>query len=76
MRCNDVERVVYFFLDGALDPKRCADFSSHIHICPDCEARTIVHRRILVFLKRRLTPMSAPARLKLRLSRALRAFAE
>ncbi len=76
MLCDDVKRVVYFFLDGTLDEQRQNDFSRHLNLCPECEARTIFHRRIRVFLRRRLTPVSAPDRLKQRLTRSLRAFAE
>jgi len=76
MLCHDVERVVYFFLDGTLDKRRQDDFQHHLDLCSECETRTIFHRRIRVFLKRRLAPVSAPARLKQRLTRSLRAFAE
>ena len=76
MLCDDVKRVVYFFLDGALDERRAQDFSKHLKICPDCEVRTAIHRRIRIFVIKRLTRVSAPARLKQRLSRSLRAFAE
>ncbi len=76
MRCNDVKRVVYFFLDGTLNPAQQKDFSKHLNLCPQCEARTAIHLRIRVFLKKRLAPLTAPARLKQRLSRSLRAFVE
>jgi mycothiol system anti-sigma-R factor len=76
MRCNDVKRVAYFFLDGTLDATRQKDFSKHLNLCPDCEARTTIHRRIRLFLKKRLSRLSAPARLKQRLTRCLRAFAD
>jgi mycothiol system anti-sigma-R factor len=76
MRCNDVKRVVYFFLDGTLDATRQKDFSKHLNLCPECEARTTIHRRIRLFLKKRLAPLSAPRRLKQRLTRSLRAFAD
>ena len=76
MICNDVKRVAYFFLDGTLGEKRKVDFSKHLHLCPECEVRTMIHLRIRVFLQKRLAPVSAPARLKQRLSRSLRAFAD
>jgi anti-sigma factor (TIGR02949 family) len=76
MLCHDVKRVVYFFLDGTLDDQRVRDFRGHLNLCPDCEARIVFHRRIRVFLKKRLTPLCAPNHLKVRLIRALRAFAE
>ncbi|HEX9407094.1 MAG TPA: zf-HC2 domain-containing protein [Thermoanaerobaculia bacterium] len=75
MLCDDIKRVVNFFLDGTLDEKRQQDFRSHLHLCPECEARTTFHRRIRIFVQKRLTPINAPDRLKQRLSRSLRAFA-
>ncbi len=76
MLCDDVKRVVYFFLDGTLDEQREKDFSTHMTLCPECEARTTFHRRIRVFLKKRLAPLHAPDHLKVRLSRTLRAFGD
>jgi len=75
MLCREVKRVAYFFLDGTLDEKRKRDFSKHLRLCPDCEKRTTIHRRIRNFLKKRLARLRAPARLKQRLRRSLRAFA-
>ena len=74
MLCDDVKRSVYFFLDGALAEPRQHDFASHLSICPDCEARTNIHRRLRVFIIKRLTPEKAPARLRQRLARAFRAM--
>lgn len=76
MRCNDVKRVAYFFLDGTLNSAQQTDFSKHLNLCPECEARTAIHLRIRLFLRKRLTRLSAPARLKQRLTRSLRAFAD
>ena len=76
MLCREVKRVVYFFLDGTLDDKRKRDFNKHLELCPDCDKRTTISRRIRKFIKKRLARMSAPARLKQRLSRTLRAFAD
>jgi anti-sigma factor (TIGR02949 family) len=76
MLCDDIKRVVYFFLDGTLDEKRKQDFNEHLHLCPECDARTRIHLRIRVFLHKRLQRVCAPARLKQRLTRSLRAFAD
>jgi mycothiol system anti-sigma-R factor len=76
MICDDVKRVAYFFLDGTLGKNKLQAFSSHLGHCPDCEARTTIHRRIRLFLKKRLARITAPTRLKQRLTRSLRAFAE
>jgi len=74
MLCNDVKRVVYFFLDGSLAEPRQQDFSAHIRLCPDCEARTKIHQRLRLFIIKRLRPDCAPERLKQRLARTFRAM--
>jgi anti-sigma factor RsiW len=76
MLCSDVKRVVYFFLDGSLADLKQRDFTSHLNLCPDCEARTAFHRRLRTFLQQRLERLNAgaPERLKLRLTRSIRAF--
>ncbi|MEK6373338.1 MAG: zf-HC2 domain-containing protein [Acidobacteriota bacterium] len=74
MLCNDVKRVVYFFLDGSLAEPRKQDYSAHLQLCPDCEARTKIHQRLRIFILKRLRPDSAPQRLKQRLVRTFRAM--
>lgn len=74
MGCDDVPRVVYFYLDGTLAAKQRGDFADHLSLCPECEARMQFHRRLREFIRRRLTPVEAPNHLKIRLSRSLRAF--
>ena len=74
MLCNDVKRVVYFFLDGSLAEPRKQDYSAHIQLCPDCEARTKIHQRLRTYILKRLRPDSAPQRLKQRLVRTFRAM--
>jgi mycothiol system anti-sigma-R factor len=76
MICDDVKRVAYFFLDGTLGKNQQKRISSHLGLCPECEARTTIHRRIRLFLRKRLARLSAPARLRQRLTRSLRAFAD
>jgi mycothiol system anti-sigma-R factor len=75
MLCEDVKRVVYFFLDGSLNETKKKDFSSHLNLCPECEARTRISGRLRNFFRKRMARVSAPARLRQRLSRALRALA-
>jgi len=74
MLCNDVKRVVYFFLDGSLAEPRQHDYTEHIQLCPDCEARTKIHQRLRVYILKRLRPDSAPQRLRQRLARTFRAM--
>jgi mycothiol system anti-sigma-R factor len=72
MLCNDVKRVVYFFLDGALsDPKKHA-LEIHLSNCPDCEVRITVHRKLRSFIRHRLAPVSAPETLRVRVTQSLR----
>ncbi|HUP44413.1 MAG TPA: anti-sigma factor [Thermoanaerobaculia bacterium] len=69
-----MKRVVYFFLDGSLGKHKQTDFDSHLRLCPDCESRTKLHRRLREFFRTRVERLSAPDRLKTRLTRSIRAF--
>ena len=73
MLCHEVKRMVYFFLDGSLGGSKEKDFNSHLTLCPECEARIRVHRRLRSFIEKRLGRDSAPERLKQRLVRSFRA---
>ena len=72
MVCDEVRRVVYFFLDGSLGQQKLVEFESHIEICRDCEDRTTVSRKLRHFIRRRLSPVGAPEHLKVRLTQTLR----
>jgi hypothetical protein len=76
MLCQDAKRVVYFFLDGSLGEKTKSEFHNHVTICPDCESRTTLHKRLRSFIQGRFSRLStvAPERFKLRLTRSIRAF--
>jgi len=74
MGCDDVKRVLYFFLDGTLGEKSRSDVDHHLEECPDCKRRSHVHRRLRVFVQQRIGRVAAPERFKTRLSRSLRAF--
>jgi len=75
MLCDDVKRSVYFFLDGSLAEPHQKELRIHLTICPDCDHRATIHGRLRNFVRRRLSPLSAPEHLKRRLQRSLRAFA-
>jgi mycothiol system anti-sigma-R factor len=72
MLCNDVKRVVYFFLDGSLGDSKKQAFEIHLKDCPDCEVRITVQRKLRSFLQRRLGRVSAPDTLRVRVSQSLR----
>ncbi len=76
MLCRDVKRVVYFFLDGSMADEKKQDLSAHLTLCPDCERRMRVQTRLRKFVQTRFTRLSAaaPDRLKMRLTRSIRAF--
>ena len=74
MICDDVKRVIYFFLDGQLSQNKQQDFSSHLDTCTDCDRRAQIQRRLREFVHKRLHVDPAPDHLKRRLSRAVRAF--
>lgn len=62
--CDDVKRIAYFFLDGALAPDRARDVEKHLNDCTDCDERMTVHRRMRNFIRRRLASLPAPSRLR------------
>ena len=73
MICDDVKRVAYFFLDGSMGEKKQTDFKSHVSLCPECEQRVSIHRRLRNFIVRRLGRAVAPPTLRQRLTRSFRA---
>lgn len=75
MGCDDVKRIIYFFLDGTLKADRLADISQHLTLCPECDKRARIQKRLRDFVQRRLAPVPAPEHLKIRLTRTLRAMA-
>jgi mycothiol system anti-sigma-R factor len=72
MLCDDVKRVMYFFLDGSLGDSKRQTIELHLHDCPDCEVRIIVHRKMRSFFRRRLSGLPAPDSLRVRLTQSLR----
>lgn len=72
MLCDDVKRVLYFFLDGSLGDQKRKNLESHLSDCPDCEIRVLIQRRLRGFIRKRLTPMTAPDTLRIRVVQALR----
>ena len=72
MLCDDVKRVVYFFLDGSLGHQKQHAFEIHLSNCPDCEIRIVVHRKLRSFVRQRLSPVAAPETLRIKLTRSLR----
>lgn len=67
--CDDVKRIAYFFLDGALSPDRTRDVENHLRDCSECDDRISIHRRMRRFVRSRLASLPAPARLRERLRR-------
>ena len=74
MGCEDIKRVIYFFLDGSLNDAKLREIARHLDDCPDCGMRARIQKRLRQFIRRRLTPVAAPERFKVRLSRSLRAL--
>lgn len=72
MLCDEYKRVVYFFLDGSLGERKVLELETHLKLCHDCEERTTIQRKLRNFIRRRLSPVSAPEHLKVRLVQSLR----
>ncbi len=71
MVCDDVRRVAYFFLDGTLGESKRSAVERHLGLCHDCDTRVRFHDRMRGFLRRRLTPVAAPAAFRERLGATL-----
>ena len=54
MGCDDVKRILYFFLDGALGESKRRVVNDHLRLCPDCERRSRVHRKLRELVQKRL----------------------
>lgn len=67
MVCNDVKRIAYFYLDGALSEQKLNEVQLHLEECRDCDGRVTIHRRLRDFVKRRVH-QSAPEQLRERLT--------
>ena len=76
MLCDEVRRMVYFFLDESLGQQRLMEFTTHIEICRDCDDRTTVQRKLREFVRKRLTRVTAPEHLKVRVTQSLSVVAE
>ena len=74
MGCDDVRRVIYFFLDDSLGESRKQDVGKHLNVCPDCGQRARISKRIRDFFRRRIQRVSATDRFKTRLARSIRAI--
>ena len=74
MGCDDVRRVIYFFLDDSLGENKKQDIGKHLNICPECGQRARISKRIRDFFRRRMQRMNAPERFKTRLTRSIRAI--
>lgn len=72
MLCDDVKRVLYFFLDGSLGDQKRQTVEIHLHDCPDCEVRIVIQRRLRGFIRSRLAAVQAPEALRVRVVQSLR----
>jgi mycothiol system anti-sigma-R factor len=74
MICDDVKRVIYFFLDGQLGDQKQQDLKGHLNLCPECDRRATISRKLRTFVQKRVARIEAPDHLKTRLTRSIRAF--
>ena len=72
MLCDEYKRVVYFFLDGSLGQRKVLELETHLQLCHDCEERMTIQKKLRNFIRKRLSPMTAPEHLKVRLVQSLR----
>jgi anti-sigma factor (TIGR02949 family) len=71
MVCDDVQRVVYFFLDGELTESQARNLGDHFSLCPNCEERLLIQQRLRIFIRKRLPQRPAPVSLRDRIAAAV-----
>lgn len=72
MGCQDVRRVIYFYLDRSVGERKFRDLTDHFGLCPECDERRRIHQRLRDFVIRRIGQVCASERFKVRLTRSLR----
>ena len=72
MLCDDVKRVIYFFLDGSLGDQKKQHVEIHLNNCQDCTIRIVIQRRLRGFIQKRLARLNAPDNLRVRVVQSLR----
>ena len=71
MRCVDVERYVYLYLDGELDERDCAELEAHLQACAACRHTVQQEQRFVEGLRRGLVCAPAPHALRRRIREAI-----
>ncbi|MEK7470158.1 MAG: anti-sigma factor [Planctomycetota bacterium] len=71
MNCPEVRKIVYLFVDGALDPRANVDVLAHLNMCPPCNERFSDAKKFEDFLKERLRPQPAPPAVRARIDARL-----
>lgn len=64
MRCSEVSKFVYVYLDGEFEPRECAEFEQHVQSCGVCRDRVEFERTFHALLRERLARPTAPAALR------------
>ena len=67
MRCSELEKFVYVYLDGEFEPRECAEFEEHLRSCDACREMLSFERSFHDILRKRLDRQAAPAALRSRI---------
>ena len=70
--CDDLKRNAYFYLDGEMEEEQGKAFQSHLDGCPPCKCRIVIHQRLRILVRHRLTVIVAPDQLRQRIRAAMR----
>jgi len=71
MKCAEVSKFVYVYLDGEFEPRELAEFEQHVRGCPGCRDLLHFERSFHALLRSRIERPTAPAHLRARIVAAL-----
>jgi anti-sigma factor (TIGR02949 family) len=71
MKCAEVSKFIYVYLDGEFEPRELAEFEEHVRGCPECRDLLAFERAFHALLRSRIERPTAPAHLRARIVAAL-----
>lgn len=71
MKCAEVTKFVYVYLDGEFEPRECAEFEEHVRGCAPCREVVAFEQSFHGLLRSRIERPTAPAHLRERVLAAL-----
>jgi len=71
MKCEEVVKYLFLFIDGEIEPNKAIEIERHIEKCEKCKARYILEKRFKERLSSLKGEIKPPEELKLKIDKAL-----